>query len=233
MAKKRMFSLLVTDTDTFLDMPTSAQCLYFHLGMNGDDDGFVGSPKKVIRAVGCSEADLKTLVDNGFIIPFKSGVIVIRDWRLNNTLQNDRYRETVYQQEKAELHLDRSGRYIRNGNGMESGCFQNGNILETEHSLTKPNGTQRNQAKERDNPAIALPSLEEIKGFAHEMGYAENEFSPETFFNFYSSNGWTIQGVPMKDWKASVTTWVLRYREKNPDKAPRSYDAPDDESIFW
>ena len=82
MAQKRMFSLQVVDTDDFLDMPTSSQALYFHLGMHGDDDGFVASPKRIIRAVGCNETDLKTLEDSGFVIRFDSGVVVVRDWKL-------------------------------------------------------------------------------------------------------------------------------------------------------
>ena len=57
MANRRMFSLDIVDTDAFLDMPMSAQCLYFHLGMRADDDGFVGSPKKVIGITGCRMDD--------------------------------------------------------------------------------------------------------------------------------------------------------------------------------
>lgn len=111
MAQKRMFSLSVVDTDAFLGLPLSAQCLYFHLGMHGDDDGFVSSPKKIIRSTGCSNEDLELLASNGFIIPFKSGVIVIADWRINNTLKNDRYHETIYTDEKAQLMIDNAGRY--------------------------------------------------------------------------------------------------------------------------
>ena len=111
MAQKRMFSLAVVDTDSFLDMSTSAQALYFHLGMHGDDDGFVSSPKRIIRAVGCTEADLKTLEEAGFVIKFESGVIVIRDWKVHNTLKNDRYHPTVYQEEIHKLKTDKLGRY--------------------------------------------------------------------------------------------------------------------------
>ena len=86
MAQKRMFSLAVTDTDKFLDMSASAQALYFHLGMHGDDDGFVASPKKIARGVGCNDDDLRLLASKGYIIPFESGVIVIVDWNINHTL---------------------------------------------------------------------------------------------------------------------------------------------------
>ncbi len=111
MASKRMFSVQVVETDRFLDMPTSAQALYFHLGMHGDDDGFVTSPRKIMRAVGCGLDDLRLLVSKGFIIPFDSGVIVITDWRINNTLKNDRYRSTICTAEKALLTTTKSGKY--------------------------------------------------------------------------------------------------------------------------
>ncbi len=79
-----MFSLEVVDTDDFLDMPTSAQCLYFHLGMRADDDGFVSNPRKITKMANCSQDDLDILIDKKYIIPFESGVVVIRDWKVNN-----------------------------------------------------------------------------------------------------------------------------------------------------
>lgn len=84
MANKRMFSLAVIDTDDFLDLPVSAQCLYFHLGMHGDDDGFVSCPKGIARSVRCGESDIDELEKAGFIIRFSSGVIVIKEKRATN-----------------------------------------------------------------------------------------------------------------------------------------------------
>lgn len=95
MARKRMFSLLVVDTDEFLDMPSSTQSLYYHLGMRADDDGFVSSPRKIVKLVNCSDDDLKLLIAKGFIIPFDSGIIAIKHWKLNNDLKKDRYTPNV------------------------------------------------------------------------------------------------------------------------------------------
>lgn len=111
MANRRMFSLDIVDTDLFLDMPASSQNLYFHLGMRADDDGFVSSPKKITAMVNCSCDDLKLLVSKGFIIPFDTGICVIRDWKINNYLRSDRYKETKYLTEKSELTVDKSGSY--------------------------------------------------------------------------------------------------------------------------
>lgn len=104
MARRRMFSIDVVDTDAFLDLPLSSQALYFHLGMRADDDGFVTSPKRIAAIVSATPDDLKLLAVKGFVIPFDSGVCVIRDWRKNNYLRPDRYTPTTFSDEKAMLY---------------------------------------------------------------------------------------------------------------------------------
>lgn len=106
MAQRRMFSMKIIDTDHFLDMPTSTQLLYFHLSMRADDDGFIASPKKIMKIAGCSDDDMKLLIAKGFVIPFESGVCVIKHWRIHNYIQTDRYNETMYKKEKAKLISD-------------------------------------------------------------------------------------------------------------------------------
>ena len=111
MAQKRMFSLNVVDTDAFLEMPITSRLLYYELGMRADDDGFVDNWKKILMFTGLKEDDLKVLIAKSFIIPFESGVIVIRHWRLNNYLQNDRKKTTIYREELSKLTLDDSNVY--------------------------------------------------------------------------------------------------------------------------
>ena len=111
MAEKRMFSKKIIDTDWFMDMPASTQNLYFHLSMRADDDGFVSSPKRIIKLIGATDDDYKILIAKKFIIPFDSGVCVITDWRINNYLRSDRYIETVYKEEKATLIENENGKY--------------------------------------------------------------------------------------------------------------------------
>lgn len=110
MRNKRMFSVDIVDTDKFLDMPTSTQALYFHLGMRADDDGFVTSPKKILAVSGCNNDDLKLLIAKNFIIPFESGVIVITDWKINNYLRSDRYTPSRCIEEKKNL-VEINGEY--------------------------------------------------------------------------------------------------------------------------
>lgn len=103
MAERRMFAKTIIDSDAFLDMPLSTQALYFHLSMRGDDDGFINNPKKIQRMLGCTDDDVKLLIAKRFIIPFDSGVVVIKHWRIHNYIRADRYKETIYQQEKQQL----------------------------------------------------------------------------------------------------------------------------------
>ena len=111
MAERRMFAKSIVLSDAFLDMPLSARCLYFTLGMLADDDGFIGNPKSIMRQCGASQDDMIILLQKRFILSFESGVIVIKHWRLNNYLQGDRHKTTTYVEEKAELALDEKGAY--------------------------------------------------------------------------------------------------------------------------
>lgn len=133
MPEKRMFTKKITESDAFLDMPLSTQCLYFHLNMNADDDGFVNNPRRIMRTIGASEDDLKILIAKAFVLTFESGVIVIKHWRMHNTLRNDRYKPTDYREELALLDLKENKAYT---------WQPNGNQLEPQPNLTQPNPTK-------------------------------------------------------------------------------------------
>lgn len=143
MAEKRMFSKQIIDSDAFLDMPLSTQALYFHLNMRADDDGFIDSPKKIMKMIGCSGDDLKILLGKRYILSFESGVIVIKHWRIHNTLQKDRYKETTYLEEKSLLELKKNKSYTENSDlisvqdKMFPICIQNVSKVETQIRLDK------------------------------------------------------------------------------------------------
>ena len=120
MAERRMFAKTIIDSDAFLDMPLSTQSLYFHLSMRADDDGFINNPKKIQRMVGCGDDDLKLLMAKRFILVFDSGVIVIKHWKIHNYIRNDRYKPTLYQEEKAELVEKNSKAYTFKTEVLES-----------------------------------------------------------------------------------------------------------------
>ena len=122
MAERRMFAKTIIDSDAFLDMPMSARLLYYDFGMRADDDGFINSPKKIMRMIGASNDDVNILIARKFVIPFDSGVVVIKHWRINNYLRNDRYTETKYLEEKSNLEVDKNGSYTaKNNTGIPVG----------------------------------------------------------------------------------------------------------------
>ena len=106
-----MFTMKIVDSDAFLDMPLSTQCLYFHLNMRADDDGFVGNPKRIMRMIGANDDDLKILLAKRFLIIFNDSVVVIKHWWMHNTLAKDRYHKTSYTDEKAQLRIKENKAY--------------------------------------------------------------------------------------------------------------------------
>lgn len=120
MAQKRMFNNSVVGSDSFLEMPDSSQNLYFHLSMRADDDGFVDNWKSIMRMTGKKEDDLKILISKSFILPFESGILVIKHWKLNNYIQKDRYKETIHTSEKALLTTDENNVYRLDTNCIPS-----------------------------------------------------------------------------------------------------------------
>lgn len=115
MAERRMFAKSIIDSDAFLDMPLSAQALYFHLSMRADDEGFINNHKKIQRMIGASEDDFKILIAKNFVILFESGVIVIKHWKIHNYIRSDRLISTNYQEEKNLLEVKENGAYTITG----------------------------------------------------------------------------------------------------------------------
>ena len=158
MAERRMFAKTIVLSDAFLDMPLSARCLYFTLGMLADDDGFVNSPKSIMRQAGASTDDLNLLKVKRFILDFDSGVIVIKHWRIHNYIQKDRYKESKYMEEKATLMIDQNGAYTE--------CIQDVSILDTQVRLGKD--------RARIESGEVIEEAEPPKPTRHKYGLYEN-----------------------------------------------------------
>ena len=212
MAERRMFAKTIIDSDAFLDMPLSAQALYFHLSMRADDDGFVNNPKKIQRVINASDDDLKLLIAKRFIIVFESGVIVIKHWKIHNYIQKDRYKETVYREEKNLLEIKKNGSYtIKNSSPSlpDTERIQNGYSLETQVRLGKVSIElgKDSMGEKSERPTVKKftpPSLQEVIEYCNER---KNGVDPERWFNFYQAKGWMVGKNKMKDWKAAVRTW--------------------------
>ena len=207
MAQKRMFDKSIIDTDRFCDMPMSTKALYFVLGMEADDFGFV-SPRRVMRMHGGTDDDLKILISKQFLIYFPSGVVVITDWCKNNWLDKRRIAETEFKEELKSLELFENKYILRSAkhslsNGLES----------IEENSIEENSIEERSAEEREvsceplktkSKKFTKPSLEEINDFILENNLKVNA---EHFYDYYESNGWKVGKNSMKDWKATLRNW--------------------------
>lgn len=218
MAERRMFTKKITESDYFLDMPSSTQMLYFHFSMNADDDGFVNNPKKIQKMCGASDDDFKLLIVKSFIILFDSGIIVIKHWKMHNYIQADRYRPTDYLEEKSILGIKPNKAYTLDVSKMETECIQNGYIGKDSigkvsiGKVSIDKDSKEENAREEKVKRFYPPTLDEVKQYCEER---KNNIDPMAFIDFYSSKGWMIGKNRMKDWKAAVRTWERKRKEQS------------------
>ena len=208
MAERRMFAKTIIDSDAFIDMPVTARLLYYDLGMRADDDGFVNSPKKIMRMVGASQDDLAILISKKFIIPFDSGVVVIKHWRIHNYIRQDRKHSTKYEKEMSLITVKDNGAYT-----LTDKCQSDVSQMSVSRSTEVRLGKVR-LGKNNNIP----PSLEQVTEYCRERN---NGIDPSTFIDFYASKGWMVGKNKMKDWKACIRTW-----ERNRNKNHVEIDAP-------
>lgn len=209
MAEKRMFSNKVIETDSFLEMPDSTQNLYFHLSMNADDDGFVAKPKSIMRMTGKKEDDMRLLITKSFIIPFDSGVIVIKHWRINNYLRADRYHETIYKEEKQKLTLNEKGEYELGIPVVDQTGYRintNTNSISNSNNKSTNKGDARGKEKHKygEYNHILLTD-DELSKLQEEYGEKETS-SAITFLDEYIE----MKGYKCKSHYLAMRKWVFQ-----------------------
>lgn len=232
MAERRMFSKTIVGSDAFLDMPKSSQALYFQLGMEADDDGFLNNAKKITRIVNASVDDYNILIAKKFVIQFPSGVCVIKHWKMNNYIQKDRYKPTVYEAEKKMLGLKQNCAYFlenQDGNStLDTECIQDVYGMETQVSIGKVSIGKDSIEKDikdtgakKPAPKFKPPTVDDVAQYCLEKNF---EIDAEQFVDYYKSKGWVIgkAKTKMKDWKAAVRNWV-----RNDFRKPSKSDISD------
>lgn len=234
MAERRMFAKTIIDSDAFLDMPLSAQALYFHLSMRADDDGFINNPKKIQRMLGCAGDDLKLLIAKRFIIPFESGIVVIKHWKIHNYIQKDRYKETVYRQEKMMLETKGNKAYTI-APPLDTECIQAGYNADTQVRLGKVS-TDKDSIGESEEPT---------KPVCHKYGAYENVLLSDDDLNKLKAefpSDWESRierlseyiastGKKYKNHLATIRSWARNDKVKQPkeklNERPRLDDLDD------
>ena len=240
MAERRMMAKSIIETDMFLDMPTSCQCLYFHLLLRADDDGFISNPKSIVRTLSASADDLKLLIAKQYLIGFESGVVVIKDWKIHNYIRNDRYKaSSVPERELLNIRKDKAYTLkedegipmidcgIPTDNQMDTNGIPTVSIgkdrlgkdrLDIEGECEKPHSPKRK--------TFTKPTIDEIQDYCIERN---NNVNAEQFYDYYESNGWKVGKNSMKDWKAAVRTWERsEYRNVKVSKKQQAIDVVND-----
>ena len=208
MAKKRMFNVDIVGSDAFLDLPHTAQALYFQLGMRADDDGFVGNPKTIQRIAGTKASDLELLVKKRFLLQFPSGVVVIKHWKINNQIQKDRYTPTVYTEEYQSLYIKDNKSYTE----MDKGCIQSVSEMDTQISIDKNRLDKNSRGGEKHAHgffANVLLTDDELQKLAAEITNYEEYI--EKLSHYIESNG-----KKYKSHYATILMWHRKDREKQP-----------------
>ena len=208
MAKKRMFSIDIVGSDAFLDLPYSAQCLYFQLGMRADDDGFVGNPKTIQRIAGTKASDLELLVKKRFLLQFPSGVVVIKHWKINNQIQKDRYTPTVYTEEYQSLYIKDNKSYTE----MDASRIQDVSKMDTQISIDKNRLDKNSRGEEKHAHGFfsnVLLTDDEMQKLAVEVPNYEDYI--ERLSHYIESSG--------KKYKSHYATILSWHRKDDAEKA--------------
>ena len=238
MAEKRMFTQKIIDSDAFLEMPLSAQALYFHLNMRADDDGFVNNPRKITKYVSASDDDLKILLMKRFIIGFASGVIVIKHWRMHNTLKLDRYHPTDYQEEFAQLGIKANKAYTdhpeallpqNGGTKAEPEWNQNGTGLEPEVREGLGLGLEESREEEKTegtepqaSPVLTIPLNDGTEYPISEEYAAEMQKlypSVDVMQQLRAMRAWSLSNPERRKTKRGVKSFINRWLSSEQDKA--------------
>lgn len=210
MAQRRMFSKKIVETDFFMEMSPTAKLLYFYLNMSADDDGFVGNPKTIKLISGATDDDLKILIAKQFIIPFDSGVIVIKDWKIHNYIRNDRYNETQYLDEKKQLVIAENGTYSKVGIPDVIPTVSTGKDRLGKDRLGKSNNTMSDKS-------------DDVIPYSEILDYL-NKKTSRSFRNVEANKKlirtrWN-EGYKLDDFKAVIDNMVVNWSGKNFNGVP-------------
>ena len=228
MAERRMFAKTIIDSDAFLEMPQSSQNLYFHLAMRADDDGFINNPKSIMRLIGCKDDDANILIAKKFLIPFESGVVVIKHWKIHNYIRNDRYNETKYVEEKSQLEYDENNAYR-----LTKG------IPLVDERLTQVRLGKVRLGKDRLEIESKTPARKKYGEYNHVLLTDEQyqklvtDYSAEKITEYIKKIDEYCQqyGKSYKDYNLTIRKWILSDKQKSTE---RNYDIiPDEEGKIF
>jgi hypothetical protein len=219
MAERRMLAKTIVCSDAFTSMPFGAQALYVQLCMGADDDGFVNNAKQIQKALGVTSKDMDVLIDKRFILVFENGLVVIKHWKMNNYIQKDRYKHTVYEEEKSQLTQKENGAYTF----LDTKCIHSsGYSLDTQVRLGKVSIGKVRLVKSKDIPTqkekfaeFVTMTKDEYQKLVDELGEVDTKACIDILDNYKGSKGKTYKS----DYRA-IRSWVITSLKERKAKTP-------------
>lgn len=203
MAERRMFAKTIIDSDAFLEMPMSARLLYYDLSMRADDDGFVNSPRKIMKFVGATSDDMNILIARKFVIGFENGVVVIKHWRIHNYIRKDTYKETTYKEEKALLEYDENNAYTMRNH--DQALLVDATSTGRQRAVNGSETQDRIGKVKQDRKVFIPPTIDEVVEYVKQRG---NKIDPHKFYDYYSVANWKDRdGKQVRNWKQKAVVW--------------------------
>lgn len=198
MANRRCFSKDIVCSDDFYDLPISSQALYFHLGMQADDRGYVNNARSIIRIIGSSTGDLEQLINKKFVLVRETNLILIKGWRINNTIQPSRLVETKYTEDLKKLFFDENNSYTENN--TDKPCQQIVDNLSTQDNLIKDNLSKDNLIESNISESNLIEDKED-----NNSNKKLNSFT-QPLVNILIDNGYITKGSMDE---ISITNFVI------------------------
>ena len=211
MARRRMISNEIIGSYNFQSMEPKTQLLYFYCCLSADDDGFVGNPYIYTILTGCSENDLETLEQRGFVIRFASGVLAVVHWYIHNTIKKDRYNPTVHKAELAQLRLEDKC-YVR-APQPETERNQNGTKTEPQYSQVKYSQVESSQAESNQN-AFGQTEAEQEKIIPFRDRTVKRPVFPLRCYDYLSSFNTICSSLPPEEELTEGLSQALTYAER-------------------
>lgn len=234
MADRRMFTKKVSDSDAFIEMSSAAQALYFHLNQGADDDGFNNQVQMAMWKAHASIDDLKVLLAKNYIIRFESGVIVIKHWRMHNTLRKDRYTPTNFQEELSLLGIKENGSYTLGcqevANRLPQDSIGKDSVVEVSIvEDSKEEKINKKEKKPRAKKEFVPPTYEEVLEYAKSRG---REDLARKFFDYFDAGDWIdSKGNKVQSWKQKFIVWESS-NKKSKDSSLQQTDTEEVNELF-
>ena len=236
MAKRRMLSIPILETDKFYKLTAASQAFYVHLNLNADDDGVVDKVNLIMGQMHLRRKCYQELVDGGYIIELEEGLIVITHWHQHNQIRKERYIRGEHLERLSSLSLQENGRFIKaSSTFLGNKCApQDSLVKDSTGEYSKAKGSEAEhkgeEEKERNNISLShsyiqdgVASLPETDRMSDPLLYNNflnairlyfmkkyNSLDSKNFISYYEGQNWhsATEKITADNYKYYVDEWM-------------------------